>query len=708
MPLHFNSIPKGLTKGNLLRWILDTGEARKQQIGSIEIQGRQAVVEFPESSGQRLAKRLDGQDLMGRTVQVWHETEASVGEKNGHFEQLSRWLELEGRAEMEQAAEWQRDSGDQGSSTSLKDLVVREEDTGLGGYIFLVLGRRSPMQALPATQLSVGSPVQVTEQGHGPGERRRGVVTRLEKTQIELALTKPFSDQDQPLSFRIDAAEDEIAMQRCRAALSKAAHALGDRLSELRSVLLGERDPQFEPIPQTQFLNPDLNDSQRAAIAFALSARDVAIIHGPPGTGKTTTLVELIRQAVRRGDKVLACAPSNLGVDNLFERLLDRGENAVRIGHTVRVLPHLRNRTLRIMAQTHRDVRQVKSLRADAAALFRKTERSSRGGADRQSRRTLFEEAKSLMNEARATEAGIVEEILKEATVICATNTGLDSDLLGASRFDLVVIDEACQCTEPACWIPLLRAERLVLAGDHCQLPPTVLSTEAARTGFSVSLQERLVMLYGESISQRLLVQYRMHEQIMGFSSAEFYEGLLQSHESVATHRLCDSPGVREEELTTEPVLFIDTSGACYDEEKEPAGSSWRNPDEGLLAVKKVRDLLSCGVEPSDIAVITPYTAQVRLLREQLNNEEVEIGSVDGFQGREKEVVIISLVRSNKTKEIGFLKDVRRMNVALTRARRKLIVIGDSATITSNPFYERLLEYFDKIGAYHVVWEEDV
>ena len=708
MPLHINPIPNGLSKGNLLRWVLDTGEARKQQVGSIEIRGPQAIVELPDSASQRVAKRLDGQALMGRTVQVWHEAEGSSGERSDHFEQLSRWLEMEGRAEIEQAAEWQREAGGQDSSTSLKDLLVREEDTGLGGYMFLTLGRHNPMQALPATQLSVGSPVQVTEQGDRPGERRRGVVTRLEKTQIEVALTKPFLNRDQPPPLRIDAAEDEIAMQRCRVALSKATHARGDRLSELRSILIGERAPQFDPLPQIQFLDQNLNDSQRAAIAFALSAQDVAIIHGPPGTGKTTTLVELIRQAVRRGDKILACAPSNLGVDNLFERLLDRGENAVRIGHTVRVLPHLRNRTLRILAQTHRDVRQVKSLRADAAALFRKTERSSRGGTDRQSRRTLFEEAKSLLNEARTTEAGIVEEILKGATVICSTNTGLDSALLGALRFDLVVVDEACQCTEPACWVPLLRAARLILAGDHCQLPPTILSNEAAREGFAVSMQERLVKLYGEPLSRRLLVQYRMHGQIMAFSSTEFYEGLLQAHESVVRHRLCDQPGVSEVELTTEPVLFIDTSGASYDEEKEPTGSSWRNPDEALLAVKKVRDLLDCGVQPSDIAVITPYTAQVRLVREQLGNDAVDVGSVDGFQGREKEAVIISLVRSNKTNEIGFLKDVRRMNVALTRARRKLIVIGDSATITSNPFYVRLLEHFDKIGAYHVVWEEEV
>lgn len=705
MPLHIHSIPNGLSKGNLLRWILDSNEVRKPQVGSIEFRGRQAVVELPDSAGQRVAKCLDGQALMGRKVQVWFAAEGTSPDRNDHFEQLTRWLEMEGRAELEQAAEWQREAGGRDSSTSLKDLVVREEDSGLGGYVLLTLGRRNPMQALPATRFSVGSPVQLTEQGHPPGERRRGVVTRVEKTQIEVALSKPFPSQDASPSLRMDAAEDEVSMQRCRAALSKAAHSRGDRLSELRLVLLGESDPRFDPLPDVPFIAANLNETQRAAIAFALSAKDVAIIHGPPGTGKTTTLVELIRQAVRRGDKVLACAPSNLGVDNLFERLLDCGEKAVRIGNPVRVLPHLRDRTLRALAQSHREVRQVKNLRTDAASLFRKADRSSRGSADRDSRRTLFAEAKALLDEARATEAGIIGEILNQATVICSTSTGLDADLLGATQFDLVVIDEACQSTEPACWIPLLRAERLVLAGDHCQLPPTILSQEASREGFSVSLQERLIQLHGDTLSRPLLVQYRMHEQIMRFSSSEFYEGLLQAHESVAHHRLCDLPGVREEELTSEPVLFIDTSGASYDEEKEPAGSSWRNPEEAALALTLVRNLLDCGVQASDIAVITPYTAQVQILREQCSHETVEIGSVDGFQGREKEAIILSLVRSNKTREIGFLKDIRRMNVALTRARRKLIVIGDSATITGDPFYARLLEHFDTVGAYHVVWE---
>lgn len=703
MPLYVDSIPSTLTKGAILRWVLDTDEVKKPQVGSIEIRGRQAIIEVPESAGPRLAKRLDGTSLMGRAVQVWFAAEHSNADTTGHFQKLGRWLDMEERAESERAAQWQT-AGDQETSTGWRSLVLRNEEIGLGGYPLLTLGRRDPRQALPATQLSVGSPVRLTEQGPQAGQAQRGVITRIEKHEIEVALNKPLSSENDNPLLRLDAAADEIAAQRSRSALAKACHARGDRLSELRDVCLGLQEPQFDEPAQLQFIDPNLNDSQRLAIVFALAARDVAVIHGPPGSGKTTTLVELIRQAVRKGRKVLACAPSNLGVDNLFERLLERGENTVRLGHPARVRPHLRDRTLKALVIEHPEIRRVKQLRMEAAQLFRKVDRPAPGRVDRHALRA---EAQSILADARATEAAVVQEIIEQADIVCATNTGVDSDLLGARRFDLVVIDEACQCTEPSCWIPLGRAERVVLAGDHCQLPPTILSVAAAREGFNVSLQERLVGLYRDRVSRLLLVQYRMHEEIMHHSSAVFYEGRLQAHPSVASHRLSDLPGVKEEELTTTAVRFIDTSGAGYDEEQEAAGSSLCNRGEAVLALKKVQELMDRGVPPSGIAIITPYTAQVRLLRELLKTDAVEVGSIDGFQGREKEAVVISLVRSNQDKEIGFLSDIRRMNVALTRARRKLIVIGDSATINAHPFYVGLLEHFDRIGAYHGVWDED-
>jgi len=270
------------------------------------------------------------------------------------------------------------------------------------------------------------------------------------------------------------------------------------------------------------------------------------------------------------------------------------------------------------------------------------------------------------------------------------------------------VIDEACQSTEPGCWIPLLRADRIVLAGDHCQLPPTVLSKPAAREGLATSLLERLVAQYGDSVTSRLDVQYRMHAHIMQFSSQQFYDDTLLADEAVASHLLHDLPAIESSQLTAEPVAFIDTAGADWTEELEPNGESKRNPKEGAFVLKKVRELQAAGLSPRDIAVIAPYAAQVRWLREQWDADDLEIDTVDGFQGREKEAVVISCVRSNSTGEIGFLADTRRMNVALTRARRKLIVVGDSATLGGHAFYAELLSYFESIAAYRSIWDENL
>jgi predicted DNA helicase len=450
-----------------------------------------------------------------------------------------------------------------------------------------------------------------------------------------------------------------------------------------------------------------LDASQEEAVRFALSARDLAIIHGPPGTGKTTTVVELIRRAVRRGEKVLACAPSNLAVDNLLERLLAGGERAVRLGHPARVLPALREHTLDLMVEDHDDTRLARKLAKAAFALFRKAGKWTRAKPEPGARRDMRQEAREMLADARRLEARAVERILDAASVLCATTTGLDSEILGQRRYDLAVIDEAGQSTEPGCWIPLLRANRVVLAGDHCQLPPTIVSQEAERAGFGLSLLERLVTLFGPAVTRRLNVQYRMHEAIMAFPSAQFYDGTLQADDSVRGHLLRDLPGVAANPLTGTPVQFIDTAGAGYDEEVEVGGESRLNRQEAALVCRKVRALVEAGVSAADVAVIAPYAAQVRLLREQLRMPGLEIDSVDGFQGREKEAVVLSLVRSNAEGEVGFLADVRRMNVALTRARRKLLVVGDSATLSAHAFYQELFTWFETAGAYHTVWEEE-
>ena len=710
MPLlHLESLPRRASKSDLLKFLQETGGLDRRRVGRIELGGNAARIEVPDGWETRLVKALDGQPLGDRRVRAW--AEAAGGSASGdadHFGRLARLLDLESKAEAQQARErGQRLSAADAerTGTSLVDLVVVDEDSGLGGRALLELVRRS-RAPIGWTRLDAGSPVVLSPAGVKTAEGYRGVVYERSESAIRVALGSSPDDLGEHDHWRLDLSNDEIAIQRQRAALERARGARAERLAELRDVLLGQREPEFVQPPDDPSLAPGLNEPQREAIRFALSARDVALIHGPPGTGKTTTVAELIRAAIGRGWRVLACAPSNLAVDNIFERLLAAGAKAVRLGHPARVLPELRTHTLDLMVESHPDVRLARRLVKEAMGLFRQANRYTRARPEPGARQQARLEARSLLADARRLENQAAEQILDTAEVLCATTTGLDSDLLGTRRFDLVVIDEACQSVEPGCWTALLRAERVVLAGDHCQLPPTVVSTEAAAEGFGVSLFERLMALYPAQISRRLTVQYRMHQAIMDFSSLEFYDAELLAHDSVKDRLLAELPGVRACPLTQTPVEFIDTAGASFDEELEPDGESRLNRQEATLVVRKVQELLETGLAPGDIAVISPYGAQVRLLRERLSIAGLEVDSVDGFQGREKEAVVISLVRSNSEGEIGFLGDVRRMNVALTRARRKLLVVGDSATLSCNPFYARLLEYFEAVGGYRTVWDE--
>ena len=626
---------------------------------------------------------------------------------NGHFQRLSQSLDHEAAAEAQAAAAATRQhSGDaaERNGASLVGLVIRDETTGFGGRVVLTLGKRDRRLELPWTRLHAGTPIVLVEESTSNPAAARGIVTQRDRETITVALAEaPESVNDRP-TFRVDLSADEIARQRQREALRRGASAERGPLALLKRCLLGEEPPVFQtPIDWTPL--SALDESQCAAVSHALAAERVAIIHGPPGTGKTTTVVELIRQAIRRGERVLACAPSNLAVDNLLERLLAAGERAVRLGHPARVLPELREHTLDILVESHPDLKLARQWTAEAWALRRQAGKYTRTAPPPGARRNLREEAKQLLEDARQMESRLVAYLLDSATVICSTLTGLNAEILGDREFDLVVIDEAAQSTEPPCWIPLLRSRRLVLAGDHCQLPPTVVSHEARQNGLAVSLMERLHQLYGPAISRRLTTQYRMHTQIMQFSSDEFYDSALVAAEPVRQHLLADLGPVTASALTQSALRFYDTAGSGCDEQAEAEGSSRENPGEAAFVAQHVAELLAAGVSGTEIAVITPYSAQARLLRELIPDGTVEIDTVDGFQGREKEAVVISLVRSNPEGELGFLTDTRRINVALTRARRRLTVFGDSSTLGHHEFYLRLLEFFEAQDAYGTVWE---
>ncbi len=409
---------------------------------------------------------------------------------------------------------------------------------------------------------------------------------------------------------------------------------------------------------------------------------------------------------MKRGEKVLACAPSNTAVDNLLERFCRLDLRVVRIGHPARVQEDLQAHTLDVLVENDSNMELVRSMLRQADQLSRQASRTTRAKPPPGMRQSLRQETKELRDDARRLEKQVIDGYLDNADIVCATTT-FDPAVLGDRQFDLAIIDEACQSTEPGCWPVISRAGRIVLAGDHCQLPPTVLSTSAAEQGFAISLMERLVKDYDHAVTRPLITQYRMHQDIMQFSSDQFYKGTLVAHDSVSKHLLRDLASMVDDLVTNRPLGFIDTAGSDCEEELEPDGQSRRNPGEGKVVLKVLQQLCERRVEPRDIAVIAPYAAQVRWLREHCKEKDIEIDTVDGFQGREKEVVVITLVRSNSTGELGFLNDTRRMNVALTRAKRKLYVIGDSATLASHPFYASLLEYFENRAAYHSIWEPD-
>lgn len=623
-----------------------------------------------------------------------------IDEMQEHFDLLADCIQLESEAEAKRLVERRKrihGRDEEKSGETIVRLVIVDSEPTLGGRYLVTLAKRNQSQPLPWNRLRDGAPVVLsTEEG---SNERTGVVSHRGTHRIQIAINSWIDGE----LFRVDRSPDEITRKRQLLALNRAINATG-RNAQLRGVMFGEREPEFGVAPELEFRS-NLNPSQQEAVRLALSCRDLAIIHGPPGTGKTTTVAELIYQAVMREQKVLASGPSNTAVDNLLLRLADQQLNVVRIGHPARVAKRLQENTLDALVEKHENMAIAKEMYREAEAIFRKLERYTRAKPGRGAKLAMRAEAKQLKNDARMMERQAVEHILDRADVICLTTTG-DDDILRDRFFDMVVIDEACQSTEPGCWIPLLRADRIVLAGDHQQLPPTVLSDEAAKAGFDRSLMQRLIEHYGEEVTRQLDVQYRMHENIMQFSSAKFYSDSLIAHESVSEHLLADLPSFSSSELSDEPAQFIDTAGAGWEEELEPNGLSKLNPEEGRLILRKAEALCDAGLDPRAIAVIAPYAAQVRWLRDHCQIENLEIDTVDGFQGREKEAVLITLVRSNREGEIGFLADARRMNVALTRAKRKLIVVGDSATLGNSPFFVELLEYFERLGTYHTVWEE--
>ena len=467
-----------------------------------------------------------------------------------------------------------------------------------------------------------------------------------------------------------------------------------DRDNEKLFLQLHKEEPV--PMPETigtsaiHYRNEQLNDSQRSAVRAMVENRRLAIIHGPPGTGKTTTLVEGIRQLTGDGRKVMVTAPSNAAVDHIAQELLKAGIRLLRVGNTGKVDPSVFPYTPEGRMAGSREQKDMKELRIRAEEFRRMAMKYKRnfGRDEREQRNLLLREVKSIRGEIRKIQAYHEEKLFADAQVVAGTPIGLQDSLPGNTRFDTIVMDEAGQCMEPFAWCLFPYAERIVLAGDHCQLPPTVISREAAEKGLGVSILERAVES-GYPLTL-LNTQYRMRMSIAGFSSGWFYHGLLLT----ASH--LHDQGIH--------LTFIDTAGSGFNEECGSDGTSMQN--EGELRIVKLLAELEALV-PAETAFISPYSGQVSAAKATME-EGYRISTIDSFQGQEMKHVIVSLVRSNDDGIIGFLKDYRRMNVAMTRAKERLYVIGDSATIGADPFYRAFLEYVEKEGDYRTVWEFEI
>ncbi|KAJ9630042.1 hypothetical protein H2204_008697 [Knufia peltigerae] len=595
---------------------------------------------------------------------------------------------------------------------AILSLSIQSMKTGLGGRSVVELGLDSALVGkdskgeLPEHGIRTGDIVSLGEMPKGSAKKKEvsdlkgkgveGVVTRVGERAVWVALGKESSNGDTVENvpdgklWLVKLAND-VTYKRMNQILSKLLKTPETSYTSLQRVLLGLSSPGSADLDKTKdlgFFDSTLNSSQKDAIKFALSSPEVALIHGPPGTGKTYTLIELILQLLKQGQRVLVCGPSNISVDNIVERLAMTSPSTpiVRLGHPARLLPSVLNHSLEVLTRTSEAggiVNDVRREMDEKQSSIRKT----KSGRER---RAIYAELKDLRKEYREREGGHQ-----------VRNQG----------FDVVVIDEASQALEPQCWIPLVfgsgEVKKLILAGDHLQLPPTVKSADnkenkdqkkakmksledelrklsvkddeiKAAKGWSLerTMFDRLLSMHGSNIKRLLNTQYRMHETIMRFPSDELYDSELVAADAVKSRLLKDLPyEVEETEDTKEPLVFFDTQGGDFPEKTEEdqggqvkvsvlLGDSKCNEMEAALVVMHVQKLVDAGVKDEDIAVVTPYNAQLAILSSMLREKypNIELGSVDGFQGREKEAVIVSLVRSNAEKEVGFLGEKRRLN----------------------------------------------
>ncbi|WP_205510002.1 AAA domain-containing protein [Longitalea arenae] len=588
-------------------------------------------------------------------------------------------------------------------------IAIRDQEMSRGDYLTVEVERTTHHDIIH--QFRFGMPAVLFSNHDAVSNKVEGTINFVNGNRLKITLrTDELPDWAGDGKLGIDLLFDENSydeMQNaCKQAMVLAEKPVEGRLIQ---ILTGNKTPGFKPLHGFE-PSKALNASQQAAVEKILEANDLAIVHGPPGTGKTTTIVQAIKAMIKRDNQqILVVAPSNTAVDLLSEKLSDEGLNVLRVGNPARVSERLLSLTLDYKMAEHSHMKEIKRLKKQASAYLDMAHKYKRhfGKAERDQRKALFAEARNIMKDVDQSEQYIINDLVAKAQVITATLVGANHYTVRNLKFNTVVIDEAGQALEPACWIPILKAQKLVLAGDHCQLPPTVKSTEAAQNGLATTLLEKCVALHPQSVVL-LEEQYRMNEMIMGYSSSTFYADRLKAHASVARHVLFNNDS---------PLVFVDTAGCGFDEKTEQ--TSTYNPEEAAFLFRHLTQLVSAldsHYKPEhfpSIAIISPYKQQIDTLKEQFLSSpalqayehKIAINTIDSFQGQERDIVYISMTRSNPDSRIGFLSDIRRMNVAMTRARKKLVVIGDSATLSQFPFYSDFISWAQERNAYQSAWE---
>lgn len=705
-------------------------------IGNVDLDETFAEVEVIQ---EKDSYRPDKVDSVGReTVEVAQWERGPWQKLNHYIEKNRRLVQLEREKEMERhEREIRETSGREREKMGRALLHLRGKDVGedLGGKRMVKFSRNRKGEKLPENELAVGDLVMLSKKDPLRDDNPTGTVAE----QTSYSTTVAFDGQPEDFllgkGLRMDLYVNDITYQRMLEGLERLPFHFNRKLVEK---LIGLSSIEEVRGANLKLSHGDLDSSQKKAVRRGVKTNSFFCIHGPPGTGKTTTIAGVTEELVRQGEKVLATAASNTAVDNMVEFLTDRELEVVRVGHPARVTPYLREVSLDYKIQENPKYQKSRELREEAKALQDEqgsyqfpSGRYRRGMSDSQIHQLakkgagsrgvsrskikemstwlkLQEEIDELYEQSQELEEEAIDEIIDDSDVVCTTNSTAGSSLLEGWTFDVVAIDEATQATEPSCLIPINKATRVIMAGDHKQLPPTVLAEEA-KDELQVTAFEKLVSRKGDSITEMLLTQYRMNEEIMEFSDQNFYNGKLQADSSVANHTLAglmpddytlDEPSWFSEALDPEQtVSFLDTKKIEARERQRPGSTSRENPTE-VKIVSRLADWLIGYLPARDIGIISPYDDQIDLLNSSIDEENLEIKTVDGFQGREKEVIIISFVRSNDGNELGFLTDIRRLNVSLTRARRKLIMVGNSGTLSTHDTYKKLIKFVKKRNSY--------